>query len=164
MKPVGKIVLLSVLLLSALACRAILSQPTLPPTPTATSLPTLTASPTTPTAEPVQSPAPPDETPFIPGFSTPSGAPAAEWEGIPVMPGALAGEGDSQGYFFTIEASPEEVQKFYEDTMAELGWNIFASGQGTTSAIMLIFMKDSGTASVAIIPQSGGLVYVMLVK
>jgi hypothetical protein len=94
----------------------------------------------------------------------PSGKPSSTWEGIPVMPNAIAGEGDSKGYSFTINASPDEIQTFYETQLGKLGWNMFASGQGTTNAILLIFMKDAGTLSVSIIPQTDGIMYVLLVK
>jgi hypothetical protein len=94
----------------------------------------------------------------------PSGTPLAEWEGIPVMPGALAGDGDRSGYSFTVKAAPEEIQDFYEKELAKLGLNLFASGQGTTKAIMLIFMKGTDTVSVSIIPQEDDLVYVLIVK
>lgn len=93
----------------------------------------------------------------------PSGEPVTEWEGIPVMPAAITGEGDSEGYSFTVKALPDEVQNFYEKEMAKLGWNLLGSGQGTTSAILLIFIKGSNTLSVSIIPQPEGLIYVMLV-
>jgi hypothetical protein len=80
------------------------------------------------------------------------------------MPGAIAGEGDSKGYSFTTKASADEVQNFYEKAMPKLGWNMFASGQGATKAVLLFFMKGSDTVSVSVIPQPDELVYVMLVK
>jgi len=132
-----------------------------------TSLPTSTPEPTiTPTVKPTETPVPPTETSSAsaPVLPMPSGKPLTNWEDIPVMPNAIAGDGDSKGYSFTIKASPDEVQKFYKKEMTKLGWNMFASGQGTTSAVILIFMKDSKTASVSIIPQPDGLMYVMLVK
>ena len=80
------------------------------------------------------------------------------------MPNALAGEGDTQGYAFTIRASADEIQKFYERELGKLGWRMFASGQGTTNAVLLIFMKDVATLSVSIVPQSDGIMYVLIVK
>ncbi len=41
---------------------------------------------------------------------------------------------------------------------------MFASGQGTTEAILLIFMKGSDTMTISIIPQPDGLMYVLFVK
>jgi hypothetical protein len=94
----------------------------------------------------------------------PSGKPASEWEGIPIMPNAIAGQGDDQGYSFTINASSDEIQQFYEKELGKLGWNVFASGQGTTSAVLLIFMKDTIMLTVSILPQPDGIMYVLLVK
>jgi len=94
----------------------------------------------------------------------PSGKPSSEWEGFPIMPTAIAGEGDNKGYSFTINASADEIQKFYEKELAKLGWNMLASGQGTTNSVLLIFMKDTGTFSVSMIPQPDGTMYVLLVK
>jgi hypothetical protein len=104
------------------------------------------------------------ETPSALGLPMPSGKPSSEWEGISVMPNAIAGEGDSKGYSFTIIATPDETQRFYEKELGKLGWNMFASGQGTTNAILLIFMKGTGTLSVSIIPQPDDIMYVLLVK
>ena len=80
------------------------------------------------------------------------------------MPNALAGQGDRSGYTFTIDASLAEIQTFYEAELQKLGWSVFASGQGTTDAVILMFMKDAGILSVSIIPQSDGTMYVLLVK
>jgi hypothetical protein len=99
-----------------------------------------------------------------PDLPMPTGKPVANWEGIPVMPIAIAGDGDSQGYSFTIMASPDEVQAFYENAMPKLGWNILAVGKGKTETVMLIFTKGSSTASVSILPQADNLLYILLVK
>jgi 1-aminocyclopropane-1-carboxylate deaminase/D-cysteine desulfhydrase-like pyridoxal-dependent ACC family enzyme len=80
------------------------------------------------------------------------------------MPNAIAGEGDSQGYSFTINASADEIQQFYERELAALGWKVFASGQGTTSAILLFFMKETSVMTVSIFPQPDGIMLVMIVK
>lgn len=80
------------------------------------------------------------------------------------MPNAIAGDGDSKGYSFTTNASSDQVQKFYEKELVKLGWNMFAGGQGATKAVLLIFMKDTSTISISIIPQPDGSTYVLLVK
>ncbi len=163
MKTIGKAMLLSVLVIVLASCSTFAPQPTETPTPTETSLPTATKTPA-PTSTSTKTPVPATETPSAPELPMPSGKPASEWEGIPIMPNAIAGEGDSKGYSFTINATPEEIQKFYEKELGKQGWNMFASGQGTTNAILLIFMKDLSTLSVSIIPQSDGIMYVLLVK
>jgi len=80
------------------------------------------------------------------------------------MPNAIAGEGDSKGYAFTIKTTADEVLKFYEKEMAKLGWDILAVVQGTTNAVLIIFTKGSDTVTISIIPQPDGLMYVLLVK
>ena len=163
MKTIGKAILLSVLVIALASCNTFAPQPTKTPTPTETSVPTSTYTPE-PTTTPTETPIPPTDTPSAPVLPMPSGKPSSEWEGIPVMPKAIAGEGDNKGYSFTINASPDEIQKFYEQELGKLGWNMFASGQGATNTILLIFMKDTGTLSVSIIPQPDGTMYVLLVK
>jgi hypothetical protein len=167
MKNIAKAIILSVLVITLASCNTFAPQPTETPTPTETSLPTSTNTPdptSTPTIVPTRTPIPPTETPSEPVLPMPSGEPSREWEGIPVMPNALAGEGDSGGYSFTINASLDEIQKFYETELPKLGWSVFASGQGTTDAVILMFMKDAGILSVSIIPQPDGTMYVLLVK
>ncbi len=167
MKTIGKTILLSVLAATLASCNAFAPQATATPVPTATSAPTLTHTPEptgTPTQEPTQTPVPPTETPSAPDLPMPSGEPSTEWEGIPVMPNAIAGEGDSTGYSFTIKATAEEIQSFYETELAKLGWGLFTSGQGASGATLLMFMKDVSIVSVSIIPQPDGVMYVLLVK
>ena len=164
MKNFGNVILLSVLILVLASCSSIAPKPTETPVPTETSLPTLTSTPE-PTNTPTKtSAAPPTEKPTALVLPTPSGKPSSEWEGIPIMPNAIAGEGDSTGYSFTINAETEEIQNYYEKELGKLGWNMFASGQGTTDAVFLIFMKGAGTLSVSIIPQTDGIMYVLLVN
>ncbi len=93
----------------------------------------------------------------------PVGVPASEWKGIPVMPGAIAGEGDSTAYKFTIRATVEEIQSYYEKELAKQGINLLASGQGQNGSILLIFMKEVQTVSISIFPYQD-LYIVMLVK
>ncbi len=80
------------------------------------------------------------------------------------MPNALAGEGDNDSYAFTINASTDEIQNYYESKLAKLGWGMFASGQGSTDAVLLIFMKGTDMVTMSIIPQPDGIMYVLLVK
>ena len=167
MKNIRKAIILSFLVLALASCNTFAPKPTETPTPTKTSLPTATNTPeptATPTLKPTEAAIPPTETASAPVLPMPSGKPLTNWEGIPIMPNAIAGEGDSKGYTFTINALPDEIQKFYEKELAKLGWNMFASGQGTTNAILLIFLKDTSTISVSIIPQPDGVMYVLLVK
>jgi hypothetical protein len=177
MKTIRKIVICSILVIALTSCSAFAPKPTQTPIPTGTSLPTLTATaepsrtptltdePTSTAVPPTKTPIPSTYTPSAPVLPMPSGEPLSNWEGFPVMPNAIAGDGDSQGYSFTIKATSEEVQKFYALELSKLGWNMFATGQGSkNNSVLLIFLKGTDTASVTIIPQEGDLLYVLLVK
>jgi hypothetical protein len=148
-------------------------KPTDTPVPTATSLPTQTFTPEptatatvapTPTRKPTWTPIPATQTPASLQLPIPEGKPAESWEGVPIMPAAIAGEGDSQGYSYVVEGSVTDVQRYYEVTMPTLGYDLFASGEGDTGAILLMFMGDTGMATISIVPQEEGLVYVVIVK
>jgi hypothetical protein len=167
MKNIAKAMVFSVLAITLASCNTFVPQPTETPTPTQTSLPTSTNTPDptpSPTIVPTRTPVSPTEAPSEPVLPIPSGKPSSVWEGIPIMPDAIAGEGDSQGYSFTINSSPDEVQEFYERELTKLGWSMLGSGIGTTDAVLLIFTNDTGTLSVSIIPQADGIIYVLLVK
>ena len=167
MNNIDKAIVFTVLIMVLASCSTFTPELTDTPIPTATSLPTSTNTlqlTNTPTDIPTKTPVPPTETPSVPVLSMPSGEPASEWNDIPVMPKAIAGEGDNKGYSFTIDASLDEIQNYYETTLAKLGWSLLASGQGSTNAVLLMFMKDVDTLSVSIIPQSDGIMYVLLVK
>lgn len=125
---------------------------TVTPTPTGTSTPTLTPT-----------PKPPAETPDVFAGLVPTGQPLPAWNGIPVMPGALSGDGDEASYRFTIAAAPVEVQVFYDRVLAGLGWSPFTAGQSENGALFLIYTQDQAMMTVSVIPGEG-LLLVMLVK
>lgn len=169
-------VLLCVFPITLTACAGIAPQPTQTPLPTAsaTSLPTATVTPTatatqtpepssTPTPKPTSTRLPPTETADV-ALPAPQGTPATDWNGIPIMPGALAGEGNSSSYSFIIKASNEQVSQYYTAEMAKLGWQLFATGDKGGQTMMIIFLKGVTTATIALIPQDGGTVYVMFTK
>jgi hypothetical protein len=169
MKNPGATLLCSILILGMASCNTFAPQPTETPAPTETRPPTATPTrePThtpEPTSAPTKTPVPPTETPSEPVLPLPSGNPLSEWDGIPIMPNAIAGEGDGKGYAFTINASPEDIEEFYARELTKLGWILFVSGQGESNTLIMVFAKDSATLSVSIIPLSDGNTYVLLVK
>lgn len=142
---------------------------TLPPTSTLTATPTLTDTPKpsiTPT--PTDTPIPPTETPNALGIRLPAGEPLSEWKGIPIMPGAIAGEESTEGapsYSFTVNAETSAVTGFYNRELAKLGWRAAAVGTGPTGNLLALFMKGSDVLSVSVlvVDSSQKLLYVMLI-
>lgn len=140
------------------------------PEPTATQNPTLTPAPTSTTApsvtpEPTQTQTPLPPTPTLDAIAAlvPSGVPDAEWNGIPIMPGAIAGQGDSGGYTFTTKATPDEVVSYYELKMGGLGWTALATGgSGLGQNMMIIFNKETAVISMSLIPTEDFLIVVFV--
>jgi hypothetical protein len=121
------------------------AQPTLTPVPTATFT-------VVPTLMPTETPLPPTETP----------AAASQWNGIPIMPDASAGDGDEESYVFTIQATPQQIQEYYELELGKLGWQLSAREAGDASLI-LTFTKDVSALTVSVITK-GDEALVLLVK
>jgi hypothetical protein len=133
-------------------------------TPTPSSTQVNTPAPTQ-TAIPTFTPIPfPTQTPDFITRILPSGIPDQEWNGIPVMPAAINGEGDEHGYTFTVQASVQEIQGYYEAELAGIGASLFSAGEGSEkNSVLLIFLKGQELITVSIIPHEG-LMVVLLVK
>lgn len=148
---------LSVLLVG---CSALAPKPTATPTLTFTPPPTETRTPTN-TSEPTNTPKPTPTKDVIASL-LPVGEPAEEWNGIPIMPGAIAGEGDDAGYRFTIKANSDDIQEYYERELSKLGWQFLAAGQGENGTLILIFTGSEGTLSVSLLPHEDEFIVVLV--
>jgi hypothetical protein len=151
------------LVLGTHACSSLMQ-----PTPTAIPTSTFTFTPSlAPTATVTQTPTstalPPTQTPDVISGLLPAGEPESEWNGIPIMPGAIAGDGDAGAYRFTIQASRVEIQAYYESELRKLGWTLLAAGEGEAGNVIMIFTGEGGTLSVSLIRNEDEFI-VMLVK
>jgi hypothetical protein len=150
-KPITASLLLLLLVLAACS-NFIQPGPTAMPPLTLAVLPTLT---------PTNTFVVPTETPATVSALLPEGQPAAEWNGIPIMPEAIAGEGDEESYVFTIKATPQQVQEYYQLELGKLGWQPLGTGDGDSS---LIFTNNaSATITISNIAK-GEQVLVLLVR
>jgi hypothetical protein len=94
----------------------------------------------------------------------PSGTPLADWNGIPIMPGALAGEAvDNSGYQYTTAADFAEIAAFYETELTNLGFEVELAMDQNAGQAILNFSKGDMTGMVAIVPLGGGLNGVALI-
>lgn len=130
-----KIIAISLLLLMLISC----SDPA-QPLPTMTAIATLRA-----TVAPTPSSAPPTV--------IPSAQSTVAWNGIPIMPDASAGEGDEEGYVFTIRATPAQVREYYQLELGKLGWQLLSQEQGDSSITLLFTNSASATVTVSIIAK-----------
>ena len=88
----------------------------------------------------------------------PSGTPMAEWEGIPIMPGAISGEMGKDGYQFTTQAALDEIVGFYETELSNLGFELELNVDENAGYAVLNFHNGDRTGMVAIAPlPPGGL-------
>ena len=95
----------------------------------------------------------------LPAMGTPNAV--SEWNGIPIMPDAIAGEGDAEGYVFTVNATAQQVQDYYQAELEKLGWQLLAPEEGDTS--LRFVNKASETLTISLITK-GNQVLVLLVK
>lgn len=144
------------------ACSALSPVPTPTPTHTFTPIPSDTPLPTL-TSTATNTPQP-TQTEDVLSSLRPVGTPQSAWKGIPIMPGALAGSADDDSYNFTIQATADEIQSYYESELSKSSWTLMASGAGDTGALMLIFNNGAPPLmTISIIPD-GDLMIVLIVN
>ena len=115
------------------------------------------------TVAPTVTSLPSTQTPDAVASLIPEGQPAAEWDGVPIMPGAIAGEGDEESYVFTIQATSQQVQDYYHLELGKLGWQPFGTGDGDSSLMLMFTNSASATLTISII-EKGDQALVLLVK
>ena len=101
--------------------------------------------------------------PNIEGYFDPQGTPVSEWNGIPVMPQATAGQEfkDSNTYSYKVDASVKEVQDYYKAELEKLGWNSSFSMPGNDTIAVEMFQKDSNFLTVTITERNGSVIVLL---
>ncbi len=105
----------------------------------------------------------PTETARIIARLKPTGQPASEWNGIPIMTGALAGEEKDGVYRYTTSVNQEEIQAFYKRELSQRGWELAGTKEGNAGAVLLIFSTNEDTVSITILPDQSKFL-VMIIK
>src|SRR5512139_2350140 len=86
--------------------------------------------------------------PDVGNYFDPQGTPVAEWNGIPVMPQATAGQeftDPNPSYSFKINATAQEVKDYYDAQMPDIGWNAPISIPVQADGGALAYLKDGKT-------------------
>ncbi len=139
------------------ACSASTPAPTVTPSPTETLEPTAVSSPT----ETLISILPlnqPTGTPDKPGDNFNS--PLLEWNGIPIIHGAITGTGDNNSYRFIINTSMDNVHTYYSAAMNSLGWKL-ASSDNQNGAFVYLYIQGTNTVKISISQQASFTVVVL---
>lgn len=101
--------------------------------------------------------------PALPPGETGTAQSVSEWRDIPIMPGAIAGEGDEEGYVFTIKAVPAQVQAYYQMELGNRGWQLSSRDESGSSMTLIFTDSSSATLTVSILSK-GDEALVLLVK
>jgi hypothetical protein len=93
----------------------------------------------------------------------PQGTPIQEWNGLPIMPQATAGQEFSanNSYSFRATGTTADVQNFYTQQLTTLGWSQPFNFPVEAEGGIMTFQKDSSTLVVTI-TSSDGTVVVLL--
>jgi hypothetical protein len=99
----------------------------------------------------------PSEIPDVGEYFHPTGTPVEQWNNIPVMPQATAGqEFNDSTYSYTVPTASTDIQDFYNQKMEALGWTSPFGFHATEEGGFLFFQKDSDFITITIVPQQGG--------
>lgn len=170
MSRITKIVLLMLLVVFSLACNAINQRveqvqdtaKTVEAIGTAIPIETLQALPSVLPAETLE--AIPSLIPEIGDMFNPQGEPVSEWNGIPIMDAATAGqEVDANNYSFKFTGTAKEAVDFYNGEMVKLGWTSMFSMPGNENGAVLAFQKDNTMLTLTIV-TTGDSTVVLLTK
>jgi hypothetical protein len=149
MSHIHKYMLLSILIVTALACGVITN-------------PISGAQNLASTAQAIAS-AIPSGLPDVTKYLNPQGSPVSEWNGIPIMTQATAGEEFSKNtYSYRVSGVEEsDVQTFYTDKLKAAGWTSPFSAQGGSAGGLMLFTKDTSVLSITITKADQDLVVLL---
>jgi hypothetical protein len=92
----------------------------------------------------------------------PQGEPVSEWNGVPIMPQATAGqEHDANNYSFKFTGTVKEAQDFYEGQMSELGWESTFSMPSEDTGAVLVYQKDNKFLTITIVTTEDTTVVIL---
>lgn len=93
----------------------------------------------------------------------PQGSPSAEWNGIPVMTQATAGQEcpDLNSYSFKANVTVKEAQDFYTAEMEKLGWSVLFNMPAGDAGAVLSFQKDSSSLTITITAMEDAIVVLL---
>lgn len=96
-------------------------------------------------------------------FFNPEGTPVSEWNGVPVMPQATAGQEftDSNTYSFKVDATIQEVQDYYNTELEKLGWSSSFTMPGNDTVAVLTYQKENSFLTVTITDIDGSVVVLL---
>ena len=94
----------------------------------------------------------------------PQGTPVQEWRGIPIPPDAIAGQEFSENntYSFKANVTAKDIQDFYNEQLAALGWSQPFSLPIEAEGGLMVFRKDNNSLAITITPSEGSVVVLLV--
>ena len=100
----------------------------------------------------------PSEIAQIGNYFDPQGTPVAEWNGIPIMPQATAGqEFDANNYSFKFTGTAKEAADFYTSNLGAAGWSPMVTTSDEQGAL-LVYQKDDKFLTITVTGADDGIV------
>jgi hypothetical protein len=105
----------------------------------------------------------PSGIPDVSQYMNPQGTPVTDWNGIPIMTQASAGqEFNANTYSFRVSGVSEtDVESFYKDKLPAAGWTAPFSAQGGTEGGFMLFTKNSAVLSITVTKSDQDLVVLL---
>src|SRR5262245_55783763 len=104
----------------------------------------------------------PSAFPEITNTFNPKGEPVTEWNGIPIMTQATAGqEFDTSTYSFKGDMTVKEVQDFYTAQLKDLGWKESINLPIEGESGLMVFQKDTKFLTITIATVENARVVVL---
>lgn len=104
----------------------------------------------------------PSAFPEISNTFNPQGEPVSEWNGIPIMTEATAGqEFDTATYSFKGDMTVKDVQDFYSAQLKDLGWESTLNLPIEGESGLLVFQKEGKFLTITIATVEGSTVAVL---
>jgi hypothetical protein len=95
----------------------------------------------------------------------PQGTPVQEWNGIPIMPQAMAGqefpENNVKIYSFKANATTKDAQDFYNEKMKALGWDQRYTLPSGAEGGFITFQKETSILTITITPAEGSVLVLL---
>jgi hypothetical protein len=93
----------------------------------------------------------------------PQGTPVQEWRGVPVMTQATAGQEFSENntYSFKANVTVQDVQDFYKQQMAALGWNQPFDFPLEAEGGLMVFQQEDSTLTITITSSEGSVIVLL---
>ena len=94
----------------------------------------------------------------------PQGTPVQDWRGIPILPEATAGQEFSENntYSFKANVTAKDIQDFYNEKLAALGWSQPFSLPIESEGGLMVFRKDNNSLAITITPSEGSVVVLLV--